>query len=156
MTNRREFLKTASYAAGVVPAAGPRPNILIVMTDQQRADFTRRCGFPLDTMPALDRLASGGVAFDRAYCTAPACAPSRVSLLTGRWPHAHRVRQNSGLKHVVFEKDLLDMLRPLGYRCGLAGKNDSHLKAASFDFFRPYSHSESWKPADAPAETPAK
>ncbi len=45
-----------------------RPNVVIVMADQHRAGLTRRSGFPLDTMPALDRLAGRGVAFDRAYC----------------------------------------------------------------------------------------
>jgi arylsulfatase A-like enzyme len=152
MTNRREFLKTASCSWSVFPTGGVRPNVLILMTDQQRAGFTRASGFPLDTMPALDCLAAGGVRFERAYCTAPACGPSRVSLMTGRWPHAHRVRENGGLKHAYFEKDLVDVLRPMGYRIGLAGKNDSHVRAESCDFFRPYSHSEGWKPANAPAE----
>jgi arylsulfatase A-like enzyme len=103
------------------------------MTDQQRAGFTRGTGFPLDTMPALDGVAASGVSFERACCTAPACGPSRVSLMTDRWPHAHRVRENGGLKHAYFEKDLVDVLRLMGYRVGLAGKNDTHLRAASFD-----------------------
>jgi arylsulfatase A-like enzyme len=97
MLRRRDFLKTIS--SGAAGAAGPavqgRPNIIIVMSDQHRAGLTKGSGYPLDTMPALDQLAARGVAFERAYCTAPLSVPSRVSLLTGRWPHAHRVVDHS-------------------------------------------------------------
>lgn len=44
-----------------------KPNIVIVMTDQHRADHSAREGFPLDTTPYLDHLASQGVWFDKAY-----------------------------------------------------------------------------------------
>src|SRR6185369_14077412 len=95
---RRSFLKMLSSGAAFAaqtPAAEQAPNILIVMADQHRAGLTRRSGFPLDTMPTLDRLTVRGVAFGRTYTPAPLCVPARTSLLTGRWPHAHRVRQNS-------------------------------------------------------------
>lgn len=148
--HRRDLLK-CGLLAGVSPSAaaaarGSKPNVLIVMSDQQRAGLTRRSGYPLDTMPALDRMAERGVAFDRAYTTAPLCVPARVSLLTGRWPHAHRVRENAGAKHAFFEQDLFDVCRALGYRTGLAGKNHSHLTAAKMDYFRPYSHNGAVKP----------
>ena len=153
---RRQFLKMVS--GGAAAAASPaqpraaRPNILILMSDQHRAGLTRRTGFPLDTMPALDRLAASGVSFDRAYTTAPLCVPARISLMTGRWPHAHRVRQNSGGRFVIFDQDLMYVARQQGYRTGLAGKNDTHLKADRLDFWRPYGHSDSWTaPGDAKA-----
>ena len=97
--------------------AGPagRPNIVLVMTDQQRADFTRAAGFPLDTMPFLDSLGERGVRFERAYTPMPICAPARISLFTGRYPHAHRVRQNSAIGHAVYARDLVDLLREAGY-----------------------------------------
>ena len=44
-----------------------RMNIVLIMTDQQRADICRREGFPLDTTPFLDSLAAGGTWFNRAY-----------------------------------------------------------------------------------------
>jgi arylsulfatase A-like enzyme len=112
----------------------------MVMTDQQRAGLTRRSGFALDTMPAVDRMAERGVAFDRAYTTAPLCVPARVSLLTGRWPHAHRVRQNSAPKAATFEKDIFQVCRDLGYRTGLCGKNHSYMTESSLDFWRNYGH----------------
>src|SRR5579872_646756 len=108
-TTRRNFLGT-SMAAGALAAGAPaspaRPNVLFIMSDQHRAGLTKFSGYPLDTMPELDRLASQGVNFDRAYCTAPLCVPSRISLLTGRWPHAHRVRENWAIKDAFFEKDI--------------------------------------------------
>ena len=154
MLNRREFLRSATAAPLVAADQSARPNIIIVMSDQQRAGLTRRRGFPLDTMPALDRLAEGGVAFDRAYTTAPLCVPARVSLLTGRWPHAHRVRQNSAPKAAYFEKDLFQVSKDLGYRTGLCGKNHSHLTAARLDFWRPYSHLNGYIPERAPSGYP--
>jgi len=117
-----------------------RPNVVVIMTDQQRADFTRAAGFPLDTMPFLDALGAGGARFERAYTPMPICAPARISLFTGRFPKAHRVRQNSAIKHAVYELDLVDLLREAGYAIGLAGKNHSHLKAADLDFASAYMH----------------
>jgi arylsulfatase A-like enzyme len=122
------------------------------MADQLRAGLTRREGFALDTMPALDRLAARGVAFDRAYTTAPLCVPARISLLTGRWPHAHRVRQNSAAKHATFSQDLFEVAKGAGYRTGLAGKNHSHLTPQRLDFFRDYGHLRGWMPKSEPAE----
>ncbi len=117
-----------------------RPNVVVVMTDQQRADFTRAAGFPLDTMPFLDSLGASGARFERAYTPMPICAPARCSLFTGRFPKAHRVRQNSAIKHAVFERDLVDLLREAGYAVGLSGKNHSHLKPADLDFASTYMH----------------
>ena len=133
--------------------ANQKPNILIVMTDQQRVGLTRRSGFPFDTMPALDRLAAGGVPFDDAYTTAPLCAPARVSLLTGRWPHAHRVRQNAATESARFDQDLFHVLRQAGYKTGLTGKNHSHLKPERLDFCRLYSHANGWTPEPAPSQS---
>ena len=134
---RRDVLKmmTAAPALGQTTPTGGRekPNIVVIMADQQRAGLTRAGGFPLDTMPAVDRLAARGVSFDRAYTTAPLCVPARISLLTGRWPHAHRVRQNSAPKAAYFEKDLFQVCKEQGYRTGLAGKNHSHLTPQRLD-----------------------
>ncbi len=151
MTTRRGFLQTLGVAAQSGPHTATRPNILLVMTDQHRAGLTRGSGFALDTMPAVDRLASGGVGFDRAYATAPLCVPSRVSMLTGRWPHAHRIRENAGVNHVFFEKDLFQIARENGYRIGLAGKNHSHVTPERLDFCRLYSHAGGWKAPNATA-----
>lgn len=117
-----------------------QPNVVIVMTDQQRADFTRAAGFPLDTMPFLDALGVEGVRFERAYTPMPICAPARISLFTARFPKAHRVRQNASIKHAVYARDLVNLLHGAGYATGLCGKNHSHFDPASLDFAATYNH----------------
>ncbi len=163
---RRDFLKAASLsaAAAILPAtdegkaaadtakaaATAKPNIVFVVSDQHRAGLTKRSGYPLDTSPTLDRLAEQGVGFDKAYCTTPLCMPSRISMLTGRWPEAHRVRMNFDDKDAYFEKDLYQVAKEMGYRTGLAGKNHTFLRQGDLDFWRTYSFAEGYKPPDAP------
>lgn len=153
---RRGFLQvlggSAAMAAQPSEPQATSPNILIVMSDQHRAGLTRGSGFPLDTMPVLDRMAAQGVSFPRAYTTAPLCVPARTSLLTGRWPHAHRVRQNSAPKAAVFEKDLFQIAKEKGYTTALVGKNHSYLTPERLDFWRPYSHLDGYMPQNAPKE----
>lgn len=121
---------------------GAKPNIVLVMTDQQRADFFRSEGFPLDTMPFVESLGAGGARFARAYTPMPACTPARTSLLTGRFPKATRVKQNwDPGKHVTFGEDLPSVLRRCGYTVNLAGKNHSYLPDSAFDLCAgPYGH----------------
>ena len=115
-------------------------NILIVMTDQQRADLRRGEGYPLDTMPFLDRFASEGVDFGRAYTANPICMAARVSLFTGRYPSAHQVRTNHNQSDVRYTRDLLDVLKDAGYRTALCGKNHSHRASEDFDFYECFGH----------------
>lgn len=53
-----------------------KKNVIIVMTDQQRADLRKGCGYELDTMPFLDEWAKGGVDFENAYTPNPTCMPA--------------------------------------------------------------------------------
>ena len=117
-----------------------KPNIVIIITDQQRADVSAREGFPLDTTPCLDALARQGTWFNRAYTAAPVCAPARVSLYTGRFPGAHRVRENRGIGYATFSQDLVDVVRSQGYATALIGKNHSHLRPDRFDHWFHLSH----------------
>jgi uncharacterized sulfatase len=63
--------------------------IVIVMTDTQRADMLGCYGNPDMKTPNLDRLAAGGIRFDRAYCVQPVCGPARSALFTGTYPHTN-------------------------------------------------------------------
>ena len=119
---------------------GQRPNIIIIMTDQQRADASRREGFPLDTTPFLDELATEGTWFNGAYTVMPACLPARVSMLTGRWPSATRARTNHNGRDVYYAVDLIDVLREQGYATALCGKNHSHLTPDKFDYWFEVGH----------------
>ncbi len=150
--NRRDFIKAAGLGAALAPlsaaALSPdsgksptgKPNIVIIMTDQHRADVCRREGFPLDTTPFLDRLARQGTWFKRAYTSMPACVPARTSMLTGRYPNATRVRTNHNVLDATYERDLIDVVRGQGYATGLCGKNHSYLRRDRFDHWLELSH----------------
>lgn len=117
-----------------------KPNILIVMTDQQRADLRKGCGYPLDTMPFLDEWAQGGVDFERGYTANPTCLPARVSMFTGRYSQSHRARTNHNGADALYTKDMLDVLKENGYVTALCGKNHSHRRPEDFDFHETCGH----------------
>ncbi len=71
-----------------------KPNIIHLFSDQHRWDWLGSRGVPFVNTPNLDRLAAGGVRFDNAYCNAPLCGPSRMSMLTGRHPYRNDVFVN--------------------------------------------------------------
>ena len=93
----------------------------MLTTEQQRATACAREGFRLDTTAFLDQLATGGIWFAPAYC------PSRVRLLTGRFPSATGVRDNQIDAQPRYTADLFDVLHGAGYTTALIGKNHSHL-----------------------------
>ncbi|MFC4673084.1 sulfatase family protein [Dysgonomonas termitidis] len=117
-----------------------KPNIVVIMTDQQRADLCGREGFPLDVTPFVDRLAKEGVWFDKAYTVAPASSPARCSMLTGRFPSATHVRTNHNVPDIYFDKDLAGVLKENGYKTALVGKNHSYLKPSDLSFWSEYGH----------------
>lgn len=126
-----------------------RPHVVIVMTDQQRQGFTAGEGFGLDTMPFCDELAASGHRFLRGYTPQPACVPARTSLVSGRFPSAHRVRQNSTPQEVVRGDDLLDVLGAAGYQTMFAGKRHMYRGPDDFDSWRGgYMHTSA--PGDDP------
>jgi arylsulfatase A-like enzyme len=144
----------SAATTGTTSGAGrvDKPNIVFFVSDQHRANLTKRTGYPLDTSPTLDRLAISGIGFDRAYCTAPLCVPSRTSMLTGRWPEAHRVRMNLDLQDAFYSKHLYQVAKEHGYRTGLAGKNHTFLKEEDLDFWRQYDLARGYIPPNAPPE----
>jgi len=77
----------AIFAAALSHAAG-RPNVLFIAIDDLNHWVGHLGRNPQTRTPAIDRLARQGVAFSKAYCTAPACNPSRASLMSGQRPSA--------------------------------------------------------------------
>lgn len=72
-----------------------RPNLFFIFTDQQRLDTLACYGNHKIHMPNLNRLAEQSVVFEEPHCTQPVCTPSRGSLMTGLWPHAHGATNNN-------------------------------------------------------------
>jgi arylsulfatase A-like enzyme len=103
-----------------VPAteAATRPNVLIIVTDDQRID-------QLASMPnVLSTFVSGGTTFTKAYAETPLCCPSRASIMTGRYSHNHKVTKNDRetVLGLNFSTTVARYLRDAGYRTGIAGK----------------------------------
>jgi arylsulfatase A-like enzyme len=69
--------------------ATTRPNILLIMTDQQRGDCLSAAGHPVLITPNMDAIGGHGVRFTQAYATCPSCIPARRSLLSGQYPRTH-------------------------------------------------------------------
>ncbi len=98
-----------------------RPNILLVMSDQQRWDTLGCYGCRAIITPALDGLAAGGVLFERCYVNATICTPSRACMLTGKPPPGHGVYR----LHDTLPDDQVLLpahLAGLGYQTALVGK----------------------------------
>src|SRR5258708_8392481 len=76
-------------------AANRKPNLILFLPDQQRADTIACYGGVKVHAPNLNKLASQSVIFERTYVTHPVCTPSRSSLMTGTWPHTNGCIRNS-------------------------------------------------------------
>ncbi len=125
---------TAMLVAMFVWVLGPQPcianaasadarplNVLILHTDEQRADTMRAYGNMKIHAPNMDRLAETSFVFTRAYVTQPVCTPSRAAMLTGRWPHTTGLTRNN----IPLPDDipcLSELLGESGYRTAYMGK----------------------------------
>ena len=99
-----------------------QPNIILIITDQQRYDTINALGFPYMDTPNLDRLATEGVSFDNCHITAPSCAPARASLFTGYYPHVTGIMRNGDRWRHSWVEDL----NAAGYHCVNIGKMHSN------------------------------
>ncbi|QIM48442.1 sulfatase-like hydrolase/transferase [Pusillimonas sp. DMV24BSW_D] len=102
-----------------------KPNFILIMTDQHRADHLGCYGHPVLRTPHIDSLAEQGALFDEFYVASPVCMPNRASLMTGRMPSVHGVRAN-GIPLSMQQVTFVELLREAGYATGLVGK--SHLQ----------------------------
>ena len=99
-----------------------RPNILMIMTDQQRWDALGCVGGWVET-PNIDRLAAEGVRFSNAYTNAPMCIPARISLATGRYPHH---QHEWGKQPAELRQTWMQAVRDAGYSTSVIGKTHLH------------------------------
>ena len=103
-----------------------KPNIIFLMTDDQRWDNMGCYGRPEFNTPNIDKLAGKGVVFDNAIYAVAICMPSRVTMLTGRFNSNHRVGfvapTDYTLSQADFAKSYPAQLKNAGYRTGFIGK----------------------------------
>jgi arylsulfatase A-like enzyme len=108
-------------------------NVLLITTDQQRADTLGCYGSPLGATPRLDAFAAQGTRFAAARTQNPLCQPARASILTGTYPSTHGVTCNGiDLPADAEERSVATLLRRAGHRTAIVGK--AHF-ATTFPFF---------------------
>ncbi len=129
-----DTLQPARYNARMTTSM---PNLLFIMTDQQRYDALGANGNDVIHTPHLDALARGGANLQQYFTNCPVCVPSRCTMFTGRYPHAHRVRENHNLLECGREMHLFRVLKQAGYAIGYSGKNHllEQAETANFDFW---------------------
>lgn len=120
----------------------PAPRrLVVIMTDTQRHDMLS-CVNPLMRTPCLDRLASQGLRYERAYTCQPVCGPARSALFTGTWPHSNGGWANTQAPSPV-HRNLGQRLSDQGFHCAHIGK--WHLDAG--DYFGQGRADAGWDPA---------
>jgi arylsulfatase A-like enzyme len=95
-----------------------RPNIIFIITDQQRYDTINALGYDYMDTPNLDRLANEGVVYTQCHVTAASCAPARASLFKGYYPHTTGILKNAD----TWRRSWIELLNDSGYHCTNVGK----------------------------------
>ena len=111
-------------------ASGDRPNVVVVLTDDQGIWAMGCSGNGEIRTPNLDRLAQTGLRFENFFCTSPVCSPARASLLTGRIPSQHGVHdwlragnsKEDAIDYLAGQLSYTDLLADHGYACAFSGK----------------------------------
>ena len=104
--------------------AETRPNIIFLLTDDQRADAMGIAGHTILETPNIDQLARDGVRFTEAHVVAPVCMPSRASFMNGQYERVHQIGFSSpnALTDTQWDGTYSALLRREGYHIGFVGK----------------------------------
>ena len=140
------FIALSILSAGLPAAkAAERPNLLLIMTDNQSPSLLGAYGNTEVRTPNIDELARRGMLFERAYAASGVCSPSRAVLMTGRMPSANGVHNGlpvnyplPGYSAINEFRNLPQTLADAGYRTGMVGKyhlGDQEEPQLGFDFW---------------------
>ncbi len=108
-------------AAAPLLASGKKRNLVLILSDDHRYDMMSVRGHPWIKTPHMDRVANRGLLFENAFVTTSLCSPSRASILTGQYVHAHNVTDN----RTLLPRGLAtfpEVLQKDGYRTAFVGK----------------------------------
>ena len=120
--------------------ADERPNLVLIMTDQQRGDCLSIEGHPALQTPNLDARAAQGARFTRAYSTCPSCVPTRRSVMTGQHPSTHGMVGMAGNVQWDPHTTMAEALRDAGYQTIFVGRTMHQFprwKRYGFEQFHP-------------------
>jgi arylsulfatase A-like enzyme len=123
MVTRRALFSTAAAPALLPGAAARRPNVIVIITDDQGYGDLSLHGNPHLKTPGIDRIGREGVQFTRFHCS-PVCSPTRSSLMTGRYNYRTGVVDTYLGRSMMHpdEVTLPECLSQAGYRTGVFGK----------------------------------
>lgn len=149
-TSRRAFLKSAAIGLGAMAcgrtvgrAAGrsKRPNIVFLLTDDQRWDTMGCAGNPIIQTPHIDAMAAEGVRFTNAFVTTSICCSSRASVFSGQYVRRHGIPDfATPFSDAAWANTYPAQLKKAGYRLGLIGKygvgRDRDFHKDTFDYWK--------------------
>src|SRR6516162_6425880 len=122
MISRRELIAGLPVGmAAMQRTANPKPNFIVIVSDDHGFQDLGCQGAKDVKTPNFDALAASGAHFQNWYAGAPVCAPSRASLLTGRYPIRCGV-PNNGPELKPAEETIASLLKKGGYKTGALGK----------------------------------
>ena len=170
---RREFLGlvTGVYLAVVILLTGcegsfaasnagseTKPNIILLLTDDQRWDTLGCAGNSIIKTPNMDDMAQKGVRFANAFVTTSMDAPSRASIFTGQWEQRHGIIDNeTNLSQDIFEQTYPMLLRRAGYKIAFVGRygigTEDGLPTDKYDFWRGFAGSGTYEVKDEDGTT---
>jgi N-acetylglucosamine-6-sulfatase len=115
-----------------------RPNVLFILLDDLRAEALGYAGHPHVRTPSIDRIANEGLRFRNAFCTTSLCSPSRASILSGMYAHAHGVTNNF-TEYPAAMTSFPQALQETGYATAYIGKyhmgEENDAPRPGFDYF---------------------
>lgn len=114
-------------SASVLAVSSKQPNVIFILSDDQRFDSLSLTGNTVTETPHLDRLAEEGVFFSKAYVTSPICGPSRANIFTSQWERKNRIGftsvSNNFVSQEAFDNSFLMQMKQAGYSTAFIGKH---------------------------------
>ena len=115
-------LQEPSSAPSLDEARARRPNVVLIISDDQDYEHIGFTGYERGHMPNLDTLAEAGTIFTTAHAAMSRCRASLASIITARWPHQHGVTNNRSHRSVKTSTSLVKLLQKSGYETYMGGK----------------------------------
>jgi arylsulfatase A-like enzyme len=115
-----------------------RPNIIFILTDDQRWDALGVMGNSILKTPNLDKIANQGVLFKNAYVTTSICCVSRASILSGKYEYSHRIHDfATDMSKEIVDQTFPHLLKEAGYYAGFIGKYGigTHPPASDYNYW---------------------